>query len=756
MEYRCFRLYICLVLSLVMVGDLFAIIVPVELSVRVRHAKQIVLGEVVEQFAYWDASKHNIYTAHKLKVTAYLKDQQTEQYVQLITLGGIVEEEAQIVFPNIHLKIGKEYCLFMEEASATKIYPAASVRSRNANDIYFQAFAYVQGVLPLNERVYVDNYAQTKWTESTLIDKIFKTSHFTPMAPNGKVFQARRPENERAASSRNSKTIQLSNGVGQPTSIFRAGTIEEAEEMIITGTDFGNEMGTIEFTNSNTGGLDMGLLTYETDILYWTDTEIRLKIPSFAGTGVVNVRNKKGTSVGTANVTIEWTLSPIYSDYRNFEEDTRQMAKLLNVNKEGGYTILLNSSTGFSTDNNAAQAFERALNTWQCVSAVNWELDRTATTAGILKDDLCVIQYSTDLPYGVLGLATTRYKALGSSRCSQMNTLWSVREFDVEFAPESHLPAGFGWNFSTDNPSAFQFDFESIVLHELGHALGLGHVIDEEDVMHFAISNGQMRRNPNDHASEAANRKVAFSMADHCINSGIPMSAYPVDCSELGAPAAPITARIKILLEGFYNEATSEMNNYLTVAGLLPDTQPFNRSPYQYSGMEQLGTTSTDIVDWVLVQLRSVDNTAEIVHQKAALLRKDGFIVNEDGQEIVDFNLTENGEYFIAIHHKSHLAILSRESQLFSNSPGLYDFTLSEFTAMGDAQLSYLDGKFCLNAGDFDGNGIINNQDFNIWKLSSAAINSYLWADADGNGIINNQDYNFWKANTSKVSVLLE
>ena len=416
----------------------------------------------------------------------------------------------------------------------------------------------------------------------------------------------------------------------------------------------------------------------------------------------------------------------------------------------------MNSSTGFSADEDASQAFERALNTWQCASAVNWELDKTSTTAGIIKDDLCVIQYSTDLPYGVLGLATTRYKALGSSRCNQTNTLWSVREFDVEFVPEGYLPTGFSWNFSTGDPSAFQFDFESIVLHELGHALGLGHVIDEEDIMHFAISNGQVRRNPNEHVCEAANRKVAFSMEEHCISGGIPMSPYPIDCAAVGAPAVPITVRIKILLEGFYNKATAEMNNYLTVAGLLPNTQPFNRSPYEYSGTEQLGTTSTDIVDWVLVQLRAIDNIEEIVHQKAALLRKDGFIVNEDGQELVDFELMENGEYLIAIHHKSHLSILSREPHFFSNSPGIYDFTLSEFTAMGDAQLKYLEGKFCLNAGDFDGNGIINNQDFNIWKLSSAAINSYLSADADGNGIINNQDYNFWKANRSKVSVLLE
>lgn len=50
--------------------------------------------------------------------------------------------------------------------------------------------------------------------------------------------------------------------------------------------------------------------------------------------------------------------------------------------------------------------------------------------------------------------------------------------------------------------------------------------------------------------------------------------------------------------------------------------------------------------------------------------------------------------------------------------------------------------------------GIINNQDFNVWKLQAAALNTYTPADADGNGIVNNLDYNLWKANGSKVSVL--
>ena len=59
-----------------------------------------------------------------------------------------------------------------------------------------------------------------------------------------------------------------------------------------------------------------------------------------------------------------------------------------------------------------------------------------------------------------------------------------------------------------------------------------------------------------------------------------------------------------------------------------------------------------------------------------------------------------------------------------------------------------------MHAGDFDGNGVINSQDYNLWKQNSSAVNVYLAADVDGNGIINSLDYNLWKANRSKIAMI--
>ena len=56
-----------------------------------------------------------------------------------------------------------------------------------------------------------------------------------------------------------------------------------------------------------------------------------------------------------------------------------------------------------------------------------------------------------------------------------------------------------------------------------------------------------------------------------------------------------------------------------------------------------------------------------------------------------------------------------------------------------------------LHSGDYDATGIINSNDFNLWKVQSAALNQYLNIDGDGNGIINSLDFNLWQNNKSKV-----
>src|SRR6185295_13287015 len=56
-----------------------------------------------------------------------------------------------------------------------------------------------------------------------------------------------------------------------------------------------------------------------------------------------------------------------------------------------------------------------------------------------------------------------------------------------------------GWNYylgaNTGGVGSSQFDFQTVVTHELGHALGLGHSSDSASVMFASLKTGTAKRN---------------------------------------------------------------------------------------------------------------------------------------------------------------------------------------------------------------------------------------------------------------------
>jgi len=541
--------------------------------------------------------------------------------------------------------------------------------------------------------------------------------------------------------------ITLKNVAGEENPVFFTGSIEETDELVIEGSGFGATPGTIEFPNSDSGGRTLTSIDQASDISSWTDTRISVKIPTRAGTGNVLVKNSAGSTVGSAPIQISYAINTLYSSFRSFESKTRQNVKFTNRNDAGGYTMQLNTTSGFA-GSNAVFPFEQAVDTWICASGVNWQIDKSGTTEGFANDGNCVILYEPNLPIGVLGITTSRYKASGNSSCSFHNTVWYLKEFDIQFVSDESL-GSFSWNFGPWPPQISQYDFQSIALHELGHAHGLGHVIDEDEIMHFSVKNGVERRTLTTHAHDGSNAKINVGTQPNCISSHEPMTLlHPAGCAEI-VQERSTSARVRLMLQGYYDLTSNALNTSLLENDLLPNEEPFN--------MGQAVTVASfpeNIVDWLLVELRDENDMKTVVAQKPVFINSTGSLVDLTGDELLTFEDLDDKNYYIAVFHKSHLPIISSTALPLNDNPTVFDFAVSASTTMGDNQQTQINGQFFMSSGDFDGNGIINNLDFNLWRQAGAGVNQYSPADADGNGIINSLDFNLWKANSSKISVL--
>jgi len=143
-----------------------------------------------------------------------------------------------------------------------------------------------------------------------------------------------------------------------------------------------------------------------------------------------------------------------------------------------------------------------------------------------------------------------------------------------------------------------------------------------------------------------------------------------------------VRLQTKIFLEGAYNSTLQEMTDSLNP--FIPKISPYEENP------RTIFTIPTGIVDWVLVELRETPNGSTLI-SRSALLYKDGGIVGDDGlSNFIELGVDE-GEYYIVIKHRNHIAIMSKNKVLLSKTNvTLYDFTTGSNKFYGNGGASNL------------------------------------------------------------------
>ena len=141
---------------------------------------------------------------------------------------------------------------------------------------------------------------------------------------------------------------------------------------------------------------------------------------------------------------------------------------------------------------------------------------------------------------------------------------------------------------------------------------------------------------------------------------------------------------VKVFLQGPFNPNTGLMNDDLRAQSLIPLTQPYNNlSDFTYAGTESTPasvfniTGNNAIVDWVMVELHSPSSPSTIISRRAALVQRDGDIVDTDGVSAVTFSGLVGGNYYVAVRHRNHLGVMTATPVTISSTPALVNFTNS-------------------------------------------------------------------------------
>jgi hypothetical protein len=322
------------------------------------------------------------------------------------------------------------------------------------------------------------------------------------------------------------------------------------DTLTIEGYQFGavRGAGNIYFKNADDGGISDVFLD-SADIIEWSDTLIKVLVPSYdsalingtalsnypAGTGFFKIVADDGTiDYSPGELIIEYSIrnNPMKKPYILSPWDNFNQA----------FVFRCDTAVAHYKNGKMKEVIDKALRDWSCLTGINWYLGfDTIYTHPIAKlDTLNIIMFDTLLQDSVLAVANSR-----GVTCSNEPI---IVETDIRINKNKNW---FCDTISTTVPPG-EKDFYSVILHELGHAHNLKHVIDNDAIMHYSIN------------SNNTSRRIDLAEDSSCINGGNWEMDYSIDSTNIVGcqSVSNITITNDFCTNVGLNEIKQDKNNY--------------------------------------------------------------------------------------------------------------------------------------------------------------------------------------------------